>query len=172
MNQLHTDVGTDRREVRKKSGVYVFLWLGGNIGSFDLGCYLDDILTLLDPASLIAIPDSETPPTLYVLTNSDKLFGASVILYPHLLESIAKRMDCDFIILPSSIHEVLLIPDSSENKSLHYDAIIQEVNLTQLSPEEILSDHAYYYQRNSDSITDYKVSHTHSPKPSMNNHTS
>lgn len=134
--------------------------------------YLDDILSLLDPASLFAIPDSETPPSLYVLTNSDKLFGASVILYPHLLESIAKRMDCDFIILPSSIHEVLLIPDSLENKSLHYDAIIQEVNLTQLSQEEILSDHAYYYQRNSNSITDYKASHTPSPKPSMNNHTS
>lgn len=116
--------------------------------------YLDDIISLIDVPELSGSYDTKDSLPLYVLTNSEKLFGASTILYPQLLESIALRMESDFIILPSSIHEVLLLPTSAINDNTKdYAAIINEVNATELSKEEVLSDHAYYYSRATNSIT-------------------
>jgi len=114
--------------------------------------YLDDIFSLIDTSELPESFNIQTSLPLYVLTNSEKLFGASAILYPQLLDSISLRMNSDLIILPSSIHEVLLLPAVTDTKK-DYTAIINEVNTTQLSKEEILSDHAYYYSRTTKSIT-------------------
>ena len=57
----------------------------------------------------------------------------------------------DLIILPSSIHEVLILAtDENDRQNLdHYTAMVKEVNASQLQDEEILSDHAYYYCRHS-----------------------
>lgn len=89
---------------------------------------------------------------LYVLTNSEKLFGAACNTLSKSFTSIAKKMNHDLIIIPSSLHEVLLLPAEQGESSEEYSSIIQEVNLSELSPEEILSDHAYYYSRKTDSI--------------------
>ena len=43
------------------------------------------------------------------LTNTEKLYGASAILYPNILSYFAKRLKADLYLLPSSIHEVLLL---------------------------------------------------------------
>ena len=89
--------------------------------------------------------ESETP--LYVLTNKARLYGASCILYPNLLDSIADKLTCDFYLIPSSIHEFLIIPvDNPEQISL-FSQMVTEVNETQLSDDEVLSNHAYYYSR-------------------------
>ena len=89
---------------------------------------------------------------MYVLTNQNKLNGASCILYEHLLEHFADRLCCDLYILPSSIHEVILIPATSDTSYQELSQMVQEVNDTQVSPEEILSDHVYYFSRSSGSI--------------------
>lgn len=130
--------------------------------------YLDDIYSVMDQSD--ACVPSPASPRIYVLTNSDKLFGASAILYPQLLSLIAHRMGCDFVIIPSSIHEVLLVPYTEKAPPSHYEEMIAEVNDTQLAQEEILSDHAYFFERSTDSISCYTASHTLSPKPSMSNH--
>ena len=89
---------------------------------------------------------------LYILTNEMKLNGASVILYPKLIKKLANDFKSDFVLLPSSVHEWLLIPaESPENISM-FSQMVTEVNDTQLSDEEKLSDHAYYYSRNMDMI--------------------
>lgn len=115
--------------------------------------YLDDIFSILtDFGDLLEYSASHTQP-LFVLTNSEKLFGASVILYPELLSSIAQRMERDFILFPSSIHEVLLLPATEEEDLPDYHSVIEEINRTHLTPEEILSDHAYFYSRKTGLIT-------------------
>ena len=114
--------------------------------------YFDDIFSVLQNVSDLSEFSKNQLYPLYVLTNSEKLFGAAVILYPNLLSSIAKKMNHDLIIIPSSLHEVLLLPAEQGESSEEYSSIIQEVNLSELSPEEILSDHAYYYSRKTDSI--------------------
>lgn len=115
--------------------------------------YLDDIFSILTELNDLSCYEKERTTPLYVLTNSEKLFGAASILYPGLLSEIAARMDKDFIILPSSIHEVLLIPVPDSSDRSDYSSIIEEVNLSQLTPEEVLSCHAYYFSRKTNLIT-------------------
>lgn len=91
-------------------------------------------------------PNSDECP-MYVLSNKQKLFGASCILYQGLLLSISERFQSNLYLLPSSVHEFILIPASADLSFEDYNEMIQEVNRTQLSEEEILSDHAYFYSK-------------------------
>lgn len=89
---------------------------------------------------------SEEPP-MYVLSNHARINGAAVIAYPGLLEDIANRLDTNLIILPSSIHEVIIMPEMMESDFHVLNAMVREINQTELKEEEILSDTAYYYDR-------------------------
>ena len=125
--------------------------------SYDLRNMNDLMEELLAPAhSTLSDPDIKKEDAaicpMYVLTNQNKLNGASCILYEHLLEHFADRLCCDLYILPSSIHEVILIPATSDTSYQELSQMVQEVNDTQVSPEEILSDHVYYFSRSSGSI--------------------
>ena len=90
---------------------------------------------------------------MYVLTNRIKLYGACCILYKNLLEEFAKQLKNDLYIIPSSIHEVLLVPKSDAYTGEYLTELVREVNATQLQPEDVLSDHVYYYSRKDDAIT-------------------
>lgn len=89
---------------------------------------------------------------LHILTNRHKLFGAACVLYPGLLESISDSLHSDLILLPSSIHEILLLPEPGSPGQEALNEMVRDVNLTQVSPEEILSDHIYYYSRQDNSL--------------------
>ena len=91
--------------------------------------------------------DSEALQPMYILSNSGKVNGATCILYDGLLSQIAERLKSDFILLPSSIHEVILVPVDQCEELCTFSSMVAEVNETQLTDEEILSDHAYYYER-------------------------
>lgn len=80
-----------------------------------------------------------------VLGNAKRLHGAVCILYPGVLEELSLREKCNFYILPSSIHEVILLPDSGMGSAEELKRMIVEVNSTQVAPEEVLSDSLYYY---------------------------
>ncbi|MDE6844199.1 MAG: hypothetical protein K2J99_00320 [Lachnospiraceae bacterium] len=84
---------------------------------------------------------------MYVLTNKEKVYGASAMLYSDEISKLATRLDSDLLILPSSVHEVLLLPDERERKYEFYRQMVEEVNTTQVEPEEILSYNLYRYNR-------------------------
>ncbi len=84
---------------------------------------------------------------MYLLTNRLKIHGASVILYDGLLEQISQELNSSLIVIPSSVHEVLIVPVSSKKELNHYTQMILEVNATQISKDEVLSNHAYYYSK-------------------------
>lgn len=84
---------------------------------------------------------------MYVLSNHHRHFGATCILYKHVLEDIANQLNEDFYILPSSIHEVIILPVSKLPEQLELNEMIMEINETQVSQEELLSDHAYFYSK-------------------------
>ena len=90
---------------------------------------------------------------MYILTNRQKLHGSACIVYENLLSDIADCLDSDLYILPSSIHEVILIPSISANSYAELSSMVREVNSTQVSREEILSDHVYYYSRASKKLS-------------------
>lgn len=84
---------------------------------------------------------------MYVLTNRAKINGASAMLYSDKIRELAKRLQTDIMILPSSVHEVLLLPDDHEQEYAFYRQMVEEVNTTQVEPEEILSYSLYRYSR-------------------------
>lgn len=97
------------------------------------------------------IPEYMLPPedpAMYVLTNVRKFNGATMILNKGVMKSILKRIGGDVIIIPSSIHEVIIVPIPEEGVNIsEYAKMIQDVNASELAPNEILSDHAYLYTR-------------------------
>jgi hypothetical protein len=90
---------------------------------------------------------------MYVLTNSQKLYGAACLLYPKLLDRIADRLGSDLFILPSSIHETVLIPACHRSHSKALAAMVADINRSELSPDEVLSDSIYYYSRTEHALT-------------------
>jgi hypothetical protein len=84
---------------------------------------------------------------MFVLTNRYHTFGASVILYDRLLKQLADSFGKDMVILPSSVHEVLLVPVDTGADLAYFDNMVREVNETQLADDEVLSNHAYYFSR-------------------------
>ncbi|MCI8431840.1 MAG: hypothetical protein HFH83_01415 [Lachnospiraceae bacterium] len=81
----------------------------------------------------------------YVLTNDTKVHGAATLLFPNLLQEIGEATGGSFFILPSSIHETILIKDNGEMSAEELQRMVMEVNRTQVSPEEVLSDEVYCY---------------------------
>lgn len=84
---------------------------------------------------------------MYVLTNTQKLYGASCILYPNLLEAISEKLCSDLFILPSSIHETILLPAASRSHYKELASMVKEINDTELAADEVLSSQIYYYSR-------------------------
>ncbi len=90
-------------------------------------------------------PDTACP--MYVLTNTSRLYGAGCILYPGLLSNISAYLQSDLFLLPSSIHEVILLPVSSCCQPDKLASLVSQVNQTELAADEILSSHVYCYSR-------------------------
>ncbi len=90
-------------------------------------------------------PEMEIP--IYVLTNNQKFLGAATLLYHGILEKCAQTLDDDFYIIPSSIHEVLLLPKDCHTSAEDLSSLVREVNENHVAVEEILSNHVYFYNR-------------------------
>ncbi len=94
-----------------------------------------------------------SPYPMFVLTNETNLFGAACLLYKDLLKHFSEKSQTDFYILPSSIHEVILVPTLENDCYGELSDMVREVNDSQLMDDEILSTHAYYYSRRKNEIT-------------------
>lgn len=82
-----------------------------------------------------------------VLTNNRRLNGAVCMIYQGILEQIAEELESSLYILPSSIHEVILLAEEETADPRELKKMIVEVNNTQVAPEEVLSNSLYRYDR-------------------------
>ena len=82
---------------------------------------------------------------MYVLTNKIRSYGAACIAYPHIPEMIGRALGADYYVLPSSVQEVMIVPDDGGFDRGELEEMVREINATQVAPEEVLSDHIYYY---------------------------
>ncbi len=89
---------------------------------------------------------------MYLLTNSLRLYGSSCILYPHLLDKISDMLKADLFILPSSVHEMIILPATDSEKSEALANMVAEINQTVLAVDEFLSSNVYYYSRVSQTL--------------------
>lgn len=89
---------------------------------------------------------------LYVLSNSNGINGASTLLYADAVRSFSKMLGTDFYVLPSSIHEVILLPFTNYISREKLKETVFDINRTQVLTEEILSNEVYIYRRKSNSL--------------------
>ena len=81
---------------------------------------------------------------MYVLSNSMKINGAAALLDSKMMEEIVATIGA-FYVLPSSIHETLIVPVKTGMDVESLENMVREVNATQVQLEERLSDHVYTY---------------------------
>ena len=89
---------------------------------------------------------------MYILTNGRKRFGASELLDKGTLRMIADQMGDGFIVLPSSIHECIVLRPRVPSKYEELAYMVQAVNDVEVSEEERLSNHVYAYSQNEDML--------------------
>ena len=104
-----------------------------------MGEAIGDLLGTMDDPEVY-----EAPAKLYVLSNESLQFGAAALFYPGVIEKIGKSIPEGFYILPSSIHEVLILPKNQGEKAM-LENMVQEINETQVAPDEVLSDFVSEY---------------------------
>ena len=95
-------------------------------------------------APLSVMPEED----LLVLTNQSRIDGAACILYDNMLEKIAEVLQEDFYVIPSSIHELLILRKHLSPEEGGLSELITSVNKTTVMDTDILSSHPYYYDCN------------------------
>lgn len=99
--------------------------------------------------------ENDVEDEMQVLSNQAKLFGAVSILYPDVLQNIADRIHRNLYVLPSSVHEVILLPERTGEKGAEESLleIVKDVNSTVVDTQDILADSVYYYDRAQKSLS-------------------
>ena len=104
---------------------------------------MSEVMSELAPGMIPEVaPEDEQ---MFVATVPNKIHGAGVIAYPNFMEDAAQKMGGDFFVLPSSIHEVLLVKDNGQVAAKELENMVKEVNATQVEPADQLTDHVYHY---------------------------
>ena len=103
-----------------------------------------------DFSDIIQITESHM--SMYVLTNESGINGAACMLYKKTLAGFGKIIKQDFFVLPSSVHELILVPRKDDLKKDCLLEMVREINKTEVSPDEVLSDRVYEYDYATDMI--------------------
>lgn len=82
---------------------------------------------------------------MYVMSNKSRMYGAGAIVKADLLKQTAEKLEDDLLILPSSIHELIIIPWKEVEKSDDIKEMVREINDNMVSTDEILSYNIYRY---------------------------
>ena len=123
---------------------------------------INDALATLGKTMIEEMKDAGAPPKLIqeieerleeeyrnnpmtVVTDNLSVDGASVIFYPGVMDQLGERMKGDYFILPSSVHEILVVPDDGNISFRELTDMVKEVNRTQVAPEDRLTDQVYHY---------------------------
>lgn len=91
------------------------------------------------------LPMDPSAPQMYVVSNTETLNGASAVFYPEFMDQAAKELGGNYFILPSSVHEMLFLPDDGNMKSAELKEMVTSINADVVSPADRLTDSVYHY---------------------------
>jgi len=132
-NMIHEQLGVEwNKEELQKMGITDAEWL--------------EVMTSQDEE------DWQGSIPMFVLSNNQKLYGAVCMLYPNILKKFCLKIKRDCYILPSSVHEVILVPADAIADEHSLRGIVTDINRTQVAEDEVLADCIYYYSRAKDRI--------------------
>jgi len=87
--------------------------------------------------------DSFPGASMMIVSNTTMVNGASALFYPGVMDEIADKLGGDYVVLPSSTNELIVVPDQGDYKTL--ECMVKDINATTVDPKEQLSDHVYHY---------------------------
>lgn len=105
-----------------------------------------------------AMTEGEIP--MMVLTNEKQVYGASALFYPEQLEKMTEKLEGSYFILPSSVHEIIAVPDDGSLEAKDLEEMVTEINASQVEPRDQLSDHVYHFdarERKFELAADYEA---------------
>ena len=103
--------------------------------------------------SLEDFMESEPSNPLFVLSNTCGVYGATTMLYQDMLKDFSEMMESDLVILPSSVHEMLLLPYPIVHDMNEVKKTIAHINRTEVPVMDVLSDNVYLYDRKKNTIS-------------------
>ena len=89
---------------------------------------------------------------LYLLTNSEGLYGATVFFYPGVAEKIGQILGKDYYVLPSSVHEMMIVPKVIGVSPKGLKLLVKDANHTVVDRRDLLSDKVFYYSRKNNEL--------------------
>lgn len=96
------------------------------------------------------LPDEDE--LMYVMTNDAQVYGATGIARTDLLKEFADKIETDIYVIPSSIHEILLVPANGSVDLEYMKSVVKEVNQMDVKKEEWLSDDIYFFRRDCEAL--------------------
>lgn len=115
------------------------------------------------------IPE-ESKDHMYIISTNEGLLGASAFFYPGVREKISEKLGEGYYALPSSINEILIIPESCAPPVKDIADMVYEANRTVVDPKEVLSDNIFHYDRETkelETIKSDRIRSTESPEYAM-----
>lgn len=145
-NEIMAELGTDKDTLMEtaKANMAAQDYSFKSMRDVLIGTMFPDGVPENDPMLEMMLPPKDGP-QMYVLSNEHNLHGATEIMNQKAMDEIADKLGGDFVVLPSSVHEVIVLPFDDNMDSATLDNMIQEINGGVVSPEDKLSDHAFMY---------------------------
>lgn len=119
---------------------------------WDLYNQREDIMIPDDEMMELMVKEENQPP-MFVVSNRPRINGAINMLNLKLLQKLAVAVSSDLYIIPSTVHEIILVPVKKDMSREELDRIILSINSEEIKPQDILSDHSYYYHKDLNQIT-------------------
>lgn len=113
---------------------------------------MDEILMKAKASGAEDIPTSAYGSNMTVVSNNYGLYGASTMLDKNYLRDLSDAFGSNYYILPSSIHELIVLVDNFGTYSEELKEVVRSINATMVDPVEVLSDSVYYFDRENDRL--------------------
>ena len=112
----------------------------------------DDEVKMMMDIMLSNNGSNHDKPDMYVASNVTGINGATLLIYDNELCNLSTRIGSDFYILPSSIHEIILVPSKETMSKKALLEMVKDVNGSHVPVNEILSDNIYFYDHEQDEV--------------------
>lgn len=100
--------------------------------------------------------EQKDSPGMYVVSNRKNFFGASCLLNIPYLREMAERKECDLIIYPCSVDEIIVLPLKEKTGDCMDTEDIRQINVRTLPKEKRLSNNIYRYDRAKQEVSIYR----------------
>lgn len=90
---------------------------------------------------------------MYVLTNRSGVLGASALFYPEVQEQISEKLGEGYSVIPSSIHEVIIVPDSAGFTGVALKDMVKDANSSVVASKDILSDNVFHFDKDEKALS-------------------